>query len=209
MSYANDRELIAGCVSGSKDALEGLVRKFSDPVYRSIQYALRAKDVRYSREDLEDLHNSVFLSLFESRCKKLSQYKGKNGCSLHTWIRLITVRMVIDHLRKTGIDTLGSWKNKVPIDVLEYLKPDESNPLSIMEKTEQRRLIREGMKKLLTRDRLFLRFYCEEGLSIREIADLMDISEENANSIKHRAIKRLKENIFKGPRSQGVEDSSA
>jgi len=205
MSYLNDRALITGCMSGSHHALEGLVRRFSDPVYRSIQYSLRAKGIRYSREDLEDLHNSVFLGIFENGCKKLRQYKGENGCSLHSWIRLITIRMVIDHLRKTDTDALGGRNKKVPIEFLDSFKSDGPDLPDNMERAEQWRLTREGINALPPRDRLFLTLHCDEGLSIREIADLMEISEENAHSIKHRAIKRLREKIFQGPRVRGLE----
>jgi RNA polymerase sigma factor (sigma-70 family) len=198
MSHLDDRTLIAGCLSGSRDALEGLVRRFSDPVYRSIQYALKAKDIRYSREDLEDLHNNVFLGIFENQCRKLRQYRGENGCSLATWIRLITVRMVIDHARRTSVDALGGQKRKVPVDILDSFRSDGPDPVDDMEKARQWGLIREGMKELPPRDRFFMTLYCQEGYSVKEIADLMNLSEENAHSIKHRAIKRLKEGIFKG-----------
>jgi RNA polymerase sigma factor (sigma-70 family) len=198
MSQSDDRALIAGCVSGSREALEGLVRKFSDPVYRSIQYALKAKDIRYSREDLEDLHNSVFLSIFENQCRKLRQYRGENGCSLATWIRLITVRMVIDNARRTSVDALGRQKRKVPVDILDSFRSDGPDPVDDMERARQWGLIQEAMKALPPRDRFFMTLYCQEGYSVKEIADLMNLSEENAHSIKHRAIKRLKENILHG-----------
>lgn len=196
MSPPEDQALIAGCVSGSRAALETLVLRFSDPVYRSIQYVFKTKDIRYSMEDLEDLHNSVFLSLFENQCKKLRQYKGKNGCSLYSWIRLITVRIVIDYLRKRSVDALGTNKRIVPAEILDSLKTDGPDPLDDIERVRQWELIQEGIKALIPRDRFFLTLYCQEGLSVQEIADLMDISVENAHSIKHRAIKRLRFKIF-------------
>jgi RNA polymerase sigma factor (sigma-70 family) len=205
MSQSDDRALITGCVSGKRDALEGLVRRFSDPVYRSIQYAFKTKCILYSREDLEDLHNTVFLGLFENRCLKLRQYKGENGCSLATWIRIITVRVVIDHTRKTGVDALGGHKRKVPVEILDSFKSDGPDPLDDMERARQWGLIQEAMKSLPPRDRFFLTLYCQEGFSVKEIADMMNLSEENAHSVKHRAIERLKERIFQGSRGRGFE----
>jgi RNA polymerase sigma factor (sigma-70 family) len=204
MSHPEDQALIARCLSGSRDAMELLVRTFSNSVYRSTQYALKSKEIRYSREDLEDLHNSVFLSLFEDGCRKLRQYKGENGCSLATWIRLITVRTVIDYLRKMRTDALGVRK-KMPIEFLESFRSDEPDLMADMERDEQWRLIKDGMKDLLPRDRLFLTLHCEDGLSTSEIADLMDIPRENVNSIKHRAIKRLRKAVFNGSRRQGAK----
>jgi RNA polymerase sigma factor (sigma-70 family) len=198
MIDSNDKALIAGCVSGNRSALEGLVGRFSDPVYRSIQYVFKTKGIRYSKEDLEDLHNSAFLSIFEDRCRKLRQYKGKGGCSLATWIRLITVRMVIDQLRRKGFDAFGGRKKRLPGELLDSLKSAEPDLLDNMEKAEQWGLIRDRMKDLLSRDRLFLTLHYEEGLSISEVAMMMDISEENVRSIKHRVIERLKAGIFQG-----------
>jgi len=200
MSRSEDQALIARCLSGSRDAMELLVRSLSNSVYRSIQYALRTKDIKYSNEDLEDLHNSVFLSLFEDDCRKLRQYKGENGCSLATWIRLITVRTVIDYLRKTRTDALGSRK-KIPLEFLESFQSDEPDLIADMERVDQWRLIQGGMKDLLPRDRLFITLYCEDGFSTSEIADLMNMPMDNLNSIKHRAIKRLREVVFKKEKS--------
>lgn len=201
MSRSEDQALIGRCLSGSRDAMELLVRTFSNSIYSSIQYALRAKEIRYSREDLEDLHNSVFLSLFKDGCRKLRQYKGENGCSLSTWIRLITIRMVIDYLRNTRKDALGS-RRKIPLEFLESFQSDRSDLMDDIEREEQWRLIHEGMKDLLPRDRLFLTLHCEDVLSISEIADLMDIPRENVNSLKHRAIKRLREAVDKVKRQK-------
>jgi len=209
MNHPEDQALIAGCVSGSRAALETLVRKFSDPVYRSIQYALKTKGIRYSREDLEDLHNSVFLSIFEDRCRKLRQFKGKGGCSLATWIRIITVRMVIDQLRGTGFDAFGGRKKRLPVELLDSLKSDEPDFLDNMERVEQLGLIRDRMKDLLPRDRLFLTLHYEEELSISEVAVMMDVSEENARSIKHRVIKRLRYNLSQDSRIRGTWEQRA
>ena len=38
MTYSSDKDLIYGCLAGRKDALEALVKHYSDPVYRFIQY---------------------------------------------------------------------------------------------------------------------------------------------------------------------------
>ena len=107
---AADRQILKRCISGEKRAQEEFVMRFSNPVYQCIQFTLKAKQIPFSRQDLEDLHNTVFLNLFDKRCKKLRQYKGKNGCSVFSWIRLITVRTVIDYIRKAGLDDAGNFR---------------------------------------------------------------------------------------------------
>jgi RNA polymerase sigma-70 factor, ECF subfamily len=195
VNQSTDRDLVNGCVSGNKRALETFVRRFSDPVYRMVQYTFKTRNTSYTKPDLQDLHNTVFLHFFEDRCKKLRQYKGKNGCSLHSWVRIVTVRLVIDHLRKEANNPLGWWKTNLPVETFAPLEKD-SEPWVRMDRAAQEGLVRAGMKELMPRDRLFLKLHFMGDLSIREVADIMNISEANAHSLKHRAIKRLRTKVL-------------
>jgi RNA polymerase sigma-70 factor (ECF subfamily) len=195
MEHLTDQDILAGCVSGDRYTRVAFVKRFSNLVYSSVQYILRVRDISYSLSDLEDLHNTVFVKLFDRRCKKLRQYKGKNGCSLSSWIRLITVRTVLDHLRKAHTDALMRKERVLSLDSLIDMKSETPEPWTLMNKEEQSRLIRDGLRSLLPRDQLFLKLHCFEGLSIREVAGILKISEGNAHSLKHRAIKRLKDRV--------------
>ena len=142
-SYEEDCELLLRCFSGDRKAAEILVRKFSSLVYQSVQYTIMAKHISFDRSLLEDLHNTVFLQLFESKCKKLRQYKGKNGCSLASWIRLIAVRTALNHLRKKGFDALYQQKNKISLDDIPELQSSGMGAEAVMEKADQERLLQE------------------------------------------------------------------
>jgi RNA polymerase sigma factor (sigma-70 family) len=198
MEHLTDQDILAGCVSGDRHTREAFVKRFSNLVYWSVQYTLRVRDISYSQSDLEDLHNTVFVKLFDRRCKKLRQYKGKNGCSLSSWIRLITVRTVLDHLRKAHTDALKRNERVLAFDSLIDMKSETPEPWTLINKEEQSRLIRDGLRSLLPRDQLFLKLHCLEGLSIREVAGMLRISEGNAHSLKNRAIKRLKAKVDQG-----------
>lgn len=191
-SSREDRSVLLRCLSGNREAAETLVRRFSDLVYHSIQYTLVAKSVPFNRQDLEDLHNTVFLQLFERGCKKLRQYQGRNGCSLASWIRTIAVRTVLDHLRKKGVDAVGWQKKRVPLENLPELKAGGMDCDARMEEAEQKRLVQLGMQRLPPRDRLFMKLHFDQGLSIAEVAETMQVSMGNAYTIKRRAIERLK-----------------
>ncbi|UCG12413.1 MAG: sigma-70 family RNA polymerase sigma factor [Deltaproteobacteria bacterium] len=195
-SLEEDRQILAGCLSGNRKASETLVRRFSDLVYRSVQYTLMSRNVPFNKHDLEDLHNTVFLRLFERRCKKLRQYRGESGCSLTSWIRMITVRTVIDHLRKKGVDAIGWQKRRIPLEALPELRAHEGTSHTEDDDTERQRMVEDGMQRLAPRDRLFLKLHFEQGLAIKEVAETMQLSVGNAYTLKHRAIQRLKLNVF-------------
>ena len=202
-SFQEDRDLLSECLSGNRKASGTLVRRFSDLVYRSVQYTLMTRHVPFNKQDLEDLHNTVFLRLFEKRCRKLRQYQGKNGCTLASWIRMIAVRTVLDHLRKKGVDAMV-WQEKcIPLEALPELRSDEVEFGDQIEKAEQGRLLQEAMQKLLPRDRMFMKLHFNHGLSIGEVAEIMQLSISNAYTLKHRTIQRLKSHvasvISKGP----------
>ena len=195
VSPRKDRHWLKKCIAGNKKACERFVREFSDLVYRSVRQTLWIKNVNFNQDDLEDLHNTVFLKLFENQAKKLRQFKGKNGCGLGTWIRIITVRIVLNHIRKKGLDSIIWQQKRIPLEDFPELSIDELGPLAEIEKGEKEQSIREGIRCLPPRDRLFLLLHFENGYSIKEVAETMKLSLNNAYTIKHRAIQKLKSRL--------------
>ncbi len=187
-----DRRLISQCAAGDKQGSEAFVRKFSSLVYWAVQNLLVLRHVRFTSDDLEDLHNTVFLKLFENQCKRLRQYKGDKGCSLATWIRTIAVRLTLNHLRKKGLDSMEGRDQLVPLEDVPHLTEERADPWKFLEASEQEHLLRDGIRSLPPRDRLFLKLHFDKGLSIPQVAETMSVSVQNAYTIKHRAIQKLK-----------------
>ena len=192
MAHLKDQDILFGCISGDRQAQEAFVRQFSDLVYRTLQYVFKTRNIPYSQLDLEDLHNTVFLNFFEQGCKKLRQYEGKNGCSLGTWIRIVAVRIVLNHLRKKGVDALTWEKKRTALDEMPELKGDGADPLAAMDREERDRILQDGVRSLPPRDRLFMKLHIDQGLPVEDVASTLGISVQNAYTVKHRAIKRLK-----------------
>jgi RNA polymerase sigma factor (sigma-70 family) len=193
--YKEDLELLARCLAGNKKASENLVRRFSNLVYESVQYTLMVKHVSFNRHDLEDLHNTVFLKLFEQDRRKLRQYQGKRGCSVATWIKTIAVRTVLDHLRKKGVDAITFQKDRVPLEKLPELKADWAEFGTEPEKVKQNYLVQAGMKRLSPRERLFMKLHFDQALSMAEVAEIMQLSIGNIYTIKYRAIQKIKSHV--------------
>jgi RNA polymerase sigma-70 factor (ECF subfamily) len=191
-SFQEDRQLLSRCLAGSRSASENLVRRFSNLVYQSIQYTLISKHVSYNQQDLEDLHNTVFLRLFDRKCKRLRQYQGKRGCSVTTWIRMIAVRTVLDHLKKKGVDAIASKKDRIPLEKLPELKDGAKDILAEMETMDRNQLLQVAIKTLPPRDRLFMKLHFDQGLSMPEIAEIMQLSMGNIYTVKYRVIQKIK-----------------
>ena len=187
-----EQQLLSGCIAGDPQSSNEFVRKYSNLIYKSVQYTLLRYNIRFNKQDLEDLHNTVFLKLFEKKCRKLRQYRGENGCSVTSWIRLIAVRTVLNALRKRGIDNIAGQRLRVSIEDITEPKDKNAEILAGLETAEQMHLLNKGMRRLLPRERLFMKLYIDKGFSIKRISETLQVSFDIAYTIKHRAIKRLK-----------------
>lgn len=171
------------------------MRHFSRLVFGTIQSVFKSKGALVDRYDIEDLHNTVFISFFEKRCKKLQLYEGRNGCSLATWVRMVTVRVVLDHLRRRT-DLLSRPERLIPIELAEEKTTAmEDSPWACMATKEQLALIKKAMQSLPERDRLIIQMHCLEDRPLGHMAVILKVSKNNVHSVKHRAVKRLQEAV--------------
>jgi RNA polymerase sigma factor (sigma-70 family) len=191
-TFKTDKDLILSCVYGNREAREALVERYSEFVYRTVQYTFKKRNFPCNRSDFEDLHATVFVKLLEKGCRRLSQYKGQNGCSLLSWIKLITVRTVKDHINKFHKDALSHRERVLPLEAFGDLQLKAAGPQELIEHAEQYRLIEAGMEGLVSRDRIFLQLHFFKGHSIGEVAKYLKLSDNAAYSVKHRAVNRLK-----------------
>jgi len=188
------KNLLNRCIEGNKSALDQFFSKYSNLVYRYVQQTYMANSIPFDEDDLKEQHNNVFVQLYCNNCWKLKQFQGKNGCSLASWIRLITCRTVLNNLRENSID--ATWqKKRVPIEDALEIMDEEETALEFMENTELRILIQKSIQKLTPRDRLFIKLHIEQDLSVPKIASIMRISVANAHTLKHRAMERLRDLI--------------
>lgn len=188
----SDNVLINDCLAGDQAAREQFVRRFSRLVFSAIHGAVKAKGAVLSEQDIEDLHNTVFVSFFDRRCRKLRQFEGRNGCTLASWVRMVAVRTVLDHLRR-GRDALARPERVAPLEfTCELAAGEQASPWAWVQAKEQRELIQQGLQRLSDRDRLMIQLHCLEERSLAQVALMLDVTEANVHSVKHRAIQRLK-----------------
>ena len=193
-SNLTDKQLVAGCLDADTAVQETFVRQYSNLVYAAILGVVKAKTVVLSQHDIEDLHSTVFLQLFEKRCRKLGQFQGKNSCSLASWVRMISVRTVLDHLRRRK-DVLARQDRLVSVDAIFDLQSHTSSPWDRLAQTEQAQLMEKGLQQLSDRDQLMIRMHCLEGCSLKRMAEVLKVSPGNVHSVKHRAVQRLKQAV--------------
>lgn len=189
-----EHTLLAGCLAGDRSLQEAFVRHYTNLVFSTIHGVLRSKAACLSQMDIEDLHSTVFLRLMERRCRKLRQYQGRNGCSLASWVRMITVRLVLDHLRSTK-DALARPEQIEPLTDHFEIPWDGPSPLVRLTTREQQAFVETGLQALSNRDQLMIRLHFFEGCSLSQVARILNLTDANVHSVKHRAVQRLKEAV--------------
>ncbi|NQS75796.1 MAG: FliA/WhiG family RNA polymerase sigma factor [Peptococcaceae bacterium] len=73
--------------------------------------------------------------------------------------------------------------------------PDSSDPLDLIEVEDGRKMLIEAIDKLSKRDLMVLSLYYQEGLTLKEIGKVLEVSESRVCQIHTRALRRLREKL--------------
>jgi len=190
----NDLEFIQRCVRADKPAWEEFVDKYSRLIYNYIHSILKMKGFLVTEENIADLFQEILFSLVKDNFKRLRSFKGKNGCSLASWLRQVVINSTIDYIRKSKavMDSLDE-ENNDELSLKDTLKDDSilvSQSLCQEEKLAQ---LKECIEKLDNDDKYFLELHINRGLGLEELKRLLGISRGAIDMRKSRIISRLKE----------------
>jgi RNA polymerase sigma factor for flagellar operon FliA len=105
----------------------------------------------------------------------------------HEW--LVEIR----GLNIASLEYAGGENNK---DLLHYI-PDESDhlPSALLERSELERLLAEGIGGIPQIEQTVLSLYYHEELTLREIAQVVNLHESRVSQLKSQAILRLRTNL--------------
>jgi RNA polymerase sigma-70 factor, ECF subfamily len=190
-----ERALISRCIQGNKDAWQDFIRRYSSLVYYMVQKVLYSGHCDAAREEIDDLHNDIFLSIIDNNGKKLRQYEGKNGCTVSSWVRIIAVRSTIDYLRRKR-DTL-SLSTEDTVRAVEQQSASSCTPLQNLEDRERRQLLQDAIADLPAKDQLFLKLFYYKETPPQEIAAILHSSTSAVYSRASYLREKLREALKK------------
>jgi RNA polymerase sigma-70 factor, ECF subfamily len=129
-----------------------------------------------NRADAQDAVQDTFVSVFGA----LERFRGESRLS--TWIYRITLREALRH--KSRRRQSESIDDAMPA-------PDGGDPAIRREQREQRERLSRALDRLSAEHRTVLSLFAIDGLSHREIADVLGVPEGTIWSRLHGARKRL------------------
>lgn len=166
-----DTELIRLLENKDLKAFDVLVTRYQKPIYRFAFYFLK------DQYEAEDVTQEVLLKLFTNRDGRV---KAKSN--LKSYLFKITKNSCIDRLRKKRPDLMEKLPEKV------YHK----TPFKQLHHAELRKAISEIIDRLPKKQQTAVYLFHEEGLTYKEISEIMDLSVNGVDSLISRARKRFR-----------------
>jgi len=179
----DDGELVRDFFQGDTEAFGELVRRHQELVYKLLR--------RYSHDpdDAFDLSQRAFLQAFQAARRTRLEAMAGEGFPFKAWLVRIAVNLGKNHVRDAG-----RWA-KAPVEVLEAERSPEPSAHAQLERAEAQRLTRLAVLRLPKRQREVFGLRVDGGLPFAEVARLLGISEANAKTHFHYAVKRLREEV--------------
>lgn len=164
-----DFDLLTAYVAGDQKAFATLVRKYQRPVYRIA--------LRYARDtdEAEELAQRTFLRVLDHAGKI-----KKQGRPFRAFLFLVAANLCKNHLRDRAKLIFG-----VPLSIAV---PDKEP----IEKKQEIENVRRALARLSYRQRQVVTLRIDAELTFAEIAQSLDMTENNAKVTYHQAVKRLR-----------------
>ena len=174
----DERKLIKKLKENDASAQEYIIRKYKDFLFNAVFYIARRREIA------QDVVEDTFIKAF----KKVKQFKGESLFS--TWLYRIAINILKNELEKEAARNRlkGKIKDRISTD---YPEEDyESN-------NEKERIIWEGMKYITEIEREIIVLIDIQGMSYKEVSELLDIPAGTVRSRIARAREHLRKEILK------------
>ena len=175
MSQNSDQHLIKRLKKGDKQALRSLIEQ-----YKHMVYTLALRIVK-NEEEAEEVSQDTFLKIYQS----IGSFKG--DAKLSTWIYRIAYHRSLDYVKKNKRKlqtTRLEWEQVTNIQLAEMTWDH-------LETLERRQLIQTALGHLPGEDGVILSLFYFESLSLKEIAEVLNITINTVKVRLHRSRKRL------------------
>ena len=184
--YIDECSLVREAQGGNHAAFAQLVHAHDETVLR---VALR---ITGSQSDAQDIYQEVFLKVY----KKLNFFRFDSSFS--TWISRITTNTCLDYLRKARHrrenDTIKVGFDGMEQDLLDQVADDRpaNDPEKELLRRELRVYILCALKQLTPQERIVFDMKHFQGMKLRAVGEILNISEGSVKTCLVRATRKLR-----------------
>lgn len=189
----DDLKFIQSCLKGDKSSWSEFISRYSRLIYNYIYSVLSVKGRSASVEQVEDIFQEIFHALIKDNYKKLSTFKGKNGCSLASWLRQVTINFTIDYLRKFRPAVSLDDQDEDGFSLGDTLKDLSIGAAEFINDQDRRKTLQECISLLESDEQYFLELFLNQGLSLEEIKEYLKINRGAVDMRKVRIFQKLQD----------------
>jgi len=189
-----DLEFARECCAGKAHVWQDFVKKYSRLIHSYIYSVLNQRNPSLAiEENISDIFQEIFVLLSKDDYRKLKTYQAKNGCSLASWLRMVTINYTIDYLRKIKPVVSLDQENDGGLSPGELIEDGSISVLDRLKKQDILESLYDCITALGIDDRYFLEFYIDRGLSLEAIKDTLEVSRGAVDMQKSRIVSKLRD----------------
>jgi RNA polymerase sigma factor (sigma-70 family) len=182
----NEATLIEELKNKSERALDEIIEKFQNNVYNTCLGLVQ------NSEDAEEITQDVFVKVYNN----CSSFKGDSSFS--TWLYRIAINESLQYLRKKNAKKSIQWltgffgKKENENSVITF-----EHPGILIEKKEDAKSLFKAINTLPEKQKVAFNLKNIEMLSTKEVAEIMETTENAIESLLQRAKQNLKTQLKK------------
>jgi RNA polymerase sigma-70 factor (ECF subfamily) len=177
----SDSELVKQCQAGEMSAFEELVSRYHQKVYMVSLGLLR------NRDDAMEVAQEAFFRAY----RKINSFQG--GSSFYTWIYRIAVNISIDTQRRQRRNPLDFRESMD--GVMEAQNEVAKDPFTDVHDRELREKLTKAINDLTPEHKAVIVLRTIEGMSYKDIGQILGCSEGTVMSRLHYARKKLQDKL--------------
>lgn len=189
----DDLEFVQGCLKGDKQSWAEFILRYTRLIYNYIHSVLSVNGRSISLEQVEDIFQEIFHALIKDNYRKLSTYQGRNGCSLASWLRQVTINFTIDYLRKLKPIVSLDVEDEDGFTLGDTLKDLSAGAIEFLNQQDRRSTLQECISLLELDEQYFLELFLNQGLSLEEIKEYLKINRGAVDMRKGRILQKLRD----------------
>ncbi len=177
LTYESEEQLIERAKDGDRGAQAAIVKKYEQMVYN---VALRLTG---NAEEAEGVMQETFLKVLEA----LPTFRGDS--QLGTWIYRIATNFALMQLRKRKVPTysLDEYNLDETRDLASFNRAIGDNPEALVLNAELRQVMEQAIEALPPKYKTAFVLKDLEGLSLQQIADMLNLNVATVKTHIHRA----------------------
>ncbi len=187
----SDLDFVQQCVNGDSQSWDEFLTRYSRLIYKYILSVLNSKTSAQSHSD--DVFQDLISSLIQDDYKKLRSFKGKNGCTLATWLRQVSINFTVDYLRKVRTTLSLDAENEDGASLQDVLADGSLSVPELLNQEEMHRSLEDCIAELSNQGKLLIELNINQGVRLEVLKNLFRISRGAIDMQKSRIMDKLRE----------------